>query len=225
MRKSFYTLLLLTITIIVKSQSLTYSSKSAKLFLDKSSTVPLKSYYTDTIRIFSNNPNDTVMVYHIDSLIASNMLNTYLSLYPAKNHTEHQLYDVVGYRRLWMDFAFTSALTINTRDLFYEKFVVYSKKTPNLRDTITFYLQFAPTGISNSTAQIENPIYPNPANSTITLDKAVTSIRIIDNIGNVVFVSEAIENNKVDISVLSCGIYYVESYTEEGVIREKLIKN
>lgn len=225
MNKFFYTITFLFFTLVSLSQSLTYSSKSTKLFLDKSSTVPLKSYYTDTIRIFSNNPNDTVMVYHVDSFIASNMLNTYLSLYPAKNRTEHQLYNVVGYRRLWADFAFTSALTVNTRDLFYERFVVYSKNSPSIRDTITFYLQFAPTGIATNNTTISNPIYPNPANSIINLDNEATSIRIIDNLGNIVLAVDAIENNKVDISALSSGIYYVESFTKSGIIREKLIKN
>lgn len=225
MNKFFYTITLLLLAVLTSAQTLTFSSKTARCFLDSTTINKTIKYVTDTIKIYTSDPNDTIMYYNYDNALH---LNGYCAV-AGRFETDHVAVSLanntIAKNALWAHFGFYTGYVVSIRGLYSARGIVYLKHNPNIRDTVTFYLQMAPTGISNSSVQIENPIYPNPANSTITLDKAVSSIRIIDNLGNVVFVREAIENNKVDISMLSTGIYYVESYTKEGVIREKLIKN
>ncbi len=83
----------------------------------------------------------------------------------------------------------------------------------------------APTGITSNTLKPENPIYPNPAINEIKLDENTSSVRIINNLGKEVLHQDLNSNKILDISFLTPGIYYVESFTRNGMVREKLVKN
>lgn len=59
-------------------------------------------------------------------------------------------------------------------------------------------------------------IYPNPTNGLFTVNSAstISEIAVYNNLGQLIFVSE--ENNQVDISALSKGIYFVKIKNENG---------
>ena len=71
-------------------------------------------------------------------------------------------------------------------------------------------------------------IYPNPANDNINIDvKNYNEIIITDISGKVVMNldSASIQNNTIDISNLSNGIYFVTINSDDSSITKKLIKN
>ncbi len=65
-----------------------------------------------------------------------------------------------------------------------------------------------PAGISEVNGQSEIAIYPNPAHDFVNIDKK-GNYRVIDMTGRTV-ISETI-TNRIDISALNSGIYFVES--------------
>ena len=68
-------------------------------------------------------------------------------------------------------------------------------------------------------------ISPNPTNSILNIqsDTAINSVKIIDITGR--STRPSFENNKIDVSNLANGIYLIEATTENGIVREKFIKN
>ena len=68
-------------------------------------------------------------------------------------------------------------------------------------------------------------ISPNPTTSTLNIQSntTITSIKIIDITGR--STTPTFENNKIDVSNLSNGVYLIEATTENGIVREKFIKN
>lgn len=68
-------------------------------------------------------------------------------------------------------------------------------------------------------------VSPNPTNSTLNIQSntAINSVKIIDISGR--STTPTFENNKIDVSNLANGIYLIEATTENGVVREKFIKN
>ena len=225
MNKFFYTIIFLFLVVLSSAQTLTFNRKAAYCYLDSSTIDKTLKYVSDTIKISKSDPNDTIMYYNLDNSLCTNGYCLVVSLFD-NQHTPISLADnTIAKNALWARFGFYTGYVVSKRGLYYIRGIVYLKHNPNIRDTVTFYLQMAPTGITTNNTTIVNPIYPNPANSIINLDIEATSIRIIDNLGNIVLAVDAIENNKVDISALASGIYYVESFTKSGIIREKLIKN
>ncbi len=71
-------------------------------------------------------------------------------------------------------------------------------------------------------------IYPNPTNSEIKIssENIINSIEIFNSLGQRVYHSVVNSNTKtIDISSFSNGVYILGVNTENGVIREKIIKN
>ncbi len=93
-------------------------------------------------------------------------------------------------------------------------------------------------GISQLSVENEElRIYPNPASKEIIIDVSAGSttngeliikdVRIIDVLGQCVLHQQPTANNQqltVDVSGLGSGVYVVETRTEKGVIRKKIIK-
>lgn len=76
----------------------------------------------------------------------------------------------------------------------------------------------------NTTPKIE--LFPNPANSLVYIENSekykVKKILLTDNTGRIVLSKES--GNTVDMTDLSCGIYYLIIKTDEGTHIEKIIK-
>jgi len=71
-------------------------------------------------------------------------------------------------------------------------------------------------------------IYPTVAKSSITISSSndIKSIKIINNIGNVVLAFSEPSSNKIDISGLSNGFYFVSVNLKDGsTITKKIVKN
>ena len=87
----------------------------------------------------------------------------------------------------------------------------------------------------NSTSILEEnhqdyfSIYPNPSsgNSTIRIIDSVccTSVKIYDSIGKTMFFKEEIQNNRVKITNLNIGIYFVVMEMDDIQIISKLVIN
>jgi len=71
-------------------------------------------------------------------------------------------------------------------------------------------------------------IYPNPIENTLfiqnTLDYQIEKIEIFDVIGKNVYSSEKVNNNSVDVSNLTSGIYLVKLYSGSAHITQKIVK-
>ncbi len=69
-------------------------------------------------------------------------------------------------------------------------------------------------------------IFPNPAKKTISIESAsqtkILEIKIFNQTGNL-SIEENNPENKIDVSNLQPGLYFVEIKTEAGIVREKLI--
>ncbi len=82
---------------------------------------------------------------------------------------------------------------------------------------------------NNSFSSDEISLFPNPSNSEITVraTKDISSIRICDLIGNVVYHKQDMKTTEVKVNLLdlSSGIYFVELYTADRLSVIKLVKN
>ncbi|MDR2011029.1 MAG: T9SS type A sorting domain-containing protein [Bacteroidales bacterium] len=82
--------------------------------------------------------------------------------------------------------------------------------------------------INNNVENNENIIlYPNPANKQVeiilTADVKITNIEILDINGRLVNIIKTSDNNKIDISSLTSGTYFVKIYTGKKYEVKKLI--
>jgi hypothetical protein len=79
-----------------------------------------------------------------------------------------------------------------------------------------------PLGIEESTANLFT-LYPNPTNGLLKINSTlpVSEITVYNNLGQLLFNSE--ENNQVDISALSEGIYFVKIKGENGQTETKKV--
>jgi len=74
----------------------------------------------------------------------------------------------------------------------------------------------------------EIAVYPTNARSFINIrsSKEVKSVKIIDNIGNTISTLSDLDSNRIDVSTLSSGIYFVSVFTKDGLVTtKKIIKN
>ena len=77
----------------------------------------------------------------------------------------------------------------------------------------------------NEFNNIKLSITPNPANSIINIESEafILSIKIIDIAGRITL--PIFSNNKIDVSNLASGIYFLEAKTDSGVVTKKFIKS
>ncbi len=75
---------------------------------------------------------------------------------------------------------------------------------------------------SDQTATAKFAFYPNPATDAITLSSDVQSAELYDALGKKMSIK--LENNQIDISQLSKGIYMVQLAAENTIIVQKLVK-
>jgi plastocyanin len=88
----------------------------------------------------------------------------------------------------------------------------------------------APTGLVNSLSDIPFDIYPNPAMGIVQVDwefSKAADVFVFDLNGKSVLGLSSVKQglNRLNISALSPGIYFIVLYGEEVYFRKKLIKN
>ncbi len=91
-------------------------------------------------------------------------------------------------------------------------------------DTITQSVNVTATGINNTNNINGLTIYPNPANDFIEIktDLKYNNISIIDVTGKTI--KQVNSNNKIDISNLTTGIYFIKIIGTENAIIKKFVK-
>lgn len=114
----------------------------------------------------------------------------------------------------------------------------YNENQIYFRDTYESYLYYTLNNCNytdieqNYESQNEMSLFPNPANSYITIDfedsniATDTKVRIIDLLGNIVFENSYSEQSDItiDVSQFSDGLYTVSISTDSGQKNLKLIK-
>lgn len=90
------------------------------------------------------------------------------------------------------------------------------------QDEIIWFENKGPLGIEENTTNLFS-IYPNPNNGLLNIKSAIpiSEITIYNNLGQLLFTSE--ENNQIDISTLSEGIYFVKIKDENGQTETKKV--
>lgn len=90
------------------------------------------------------------------------------------------------------------------------------------KDEIIWFENKGPLGIEENITNLFS-IYPNPTNGifNINSNSTITEIAVYNNLGQLLFTSE--ENNQVDISALSEGIYFVKIKDENGQTETKKV--
>ena len=85
------------------------------------------------------------------------------------------------------------------------------------------------TGIINSSQnynlEINVRLYPNPTdgNLSINTSEKIINIAVYNIIGEKIVCNTKLKNNKIDISSLNDGIYFIETITQKGKITKKII--
>jgi exonuclease III len=87
------------------------------------------------------------------------------------------------------------------------------------------YLKLPPVGIREIAHTINARIYPNPANTIITIESnvAINAVQILNNIGEAVLT--AANTNQINIESLPAGMYILKLSGEEGTAVHKLLVN
>ncbi len=88
-------------------------------------------------------------------------------------------------------------------------------------------VDFGTSGIQNLKPNSIFKIYPNPTNTTFTVQAKdfaqLESIQVYNALGQLVLTQKAEIENMIDVSGFSKGLYMVEVRTDKGVAREKLM--
>jgi PKD repeat protein len=115
--------------------------------------------------------------------------------------------------------------TYTSNNTYQVQLIVYSSDSC-FTDTITKQITITASGISNVNNTIETSIYPNPANSKITIqtNSNYESGAIINSIGEVVL--EFSDEKIIDIHNLNNGVYIIKLFhTETETINLKFVKD
>jgi len=85
---------------------------------------------------------------------------------------------------------------------------------------------FAPVGANINTLNNNINIYPNPANNIINFSNIdnIVYIKIIDLTGKII-IEDSSGNNKINLSELNSGIYFIKINTNNGIYSSKIIKD
>ena len=79
------------------------------------------------------------------------------------------------------------------------------------------------TGLLEIKTSFNLTIYPNPANNELNISATnkIAKVEVYNLTGQL---QSSSNKNKVDVSDLSSGIYFVKAYSEDGVATQKFIK-
>lgn len=66
-------------------------------------------------------------------------------------------------------------------------------------------------------------VFPNPTTGKLSLNNNLNEVKIVNNMGSIVYERSSTSNDLIDLSHLSKGIYHLLAYSEGKVIAEKII--
>ena len=103
--------------------------------------------------------------------------------------------------------------------------VTYSDATWTFKDPASSYSTNCSLGIDDFDTKVAVSVYPNPATSQLSISstQTITAIAIKDITGKDVG-SPDFNNNSIDISYLSKGLYFLQIETTGGSVVEKFVK-
>lgn len=105
---------------------------------------------------------------------------------------------------------------------------VFKIDEPSVNSTATYTLDlWCKSASVGDVSDLNFNIYPNPANDKINISgdlDQIQQVEITGISGNVISTS-SLDNNTVDVSGLTAGVYFVAIRTESGVYTQRFIKN
>ena len=103
--------------------------------------------------------------------------------------------------------------------------VAYSNTHWTNKDATASYSTNCSLSIDDFSAEVSVFIFPNPASSQLTLKstQTITAITLMDMTGKEIAEPE-LNNNSIDISYLSKGLYFLQIETTGGSVTEKFVK-
>ena len=103
--------------------------------------------------------------------------------------------------------------------------VTYSDANWSFKDAAASYSTNCSLGIDDFDTEVSVSVYPNPATSQLKISstQTITAITIKDITGKDVG-SPEFNNNSIDISYLSKGLYFLQIETTGGSVVEKFVK-
>jgi hypothetical protein len=110
----------------------------------------------------------------------------------------------------------------NTKDEMMVAFIAYTPYQAG-DENIILDSTLLNTGI-DQTEKLNIKIYPNPVNDllTIEVEEKISSVKIISVDGRILL--NEFSENKIDVSALTAGIYFVEIKTDRNSYRKKIVK-
>lgn len=173
------------------------------------------SEYEEFFRIFRKSANDTAFI-QIDSVLSS------------------EIYDLENQLYIYNDDK-------NTPDGSYEYYIQAGYYNKDIYDDGSYYISenysFPSDTLSTDHAVLSNKlaengdtrIYPNPAESIITIDVNGLLLKQFELISingeRLNHTLKVIDNNKIDVSNIPTGLYFLKLHTSEGTFVHKLIKH
>jgi hypothetical protein len=132
-----------------------------------------------------------------------------------------------GWHQAVIDFTYVSGLTPDTL------YILFSSSTLDYSPKAGSVLWIDDASVIGSAgveqlfgSENELSIYPNPANSNVTIDfPEKATLEIINMEGQVIKSINADGNaTTIDISGLANGVYFLKAKTEKGIVVKKLVK-
>ena len=105
--------------------------------------------------------------------------------------------------------------------------VILTSLTCNVSDTSNCFT-ISNVGIENLSAKTGISIFPNPTKSNFEIkanNTTIERIQIFNAEGKLIFEQKPIQNTiEIDAQKWSDGVYWIEIYTEQGIVHEKIVK-
>jgi hypothetical protein len=165
------------------------------------------------------------MFKSVKSVQIANLNNTYFKQFPTNNNTDGSIISQVtggtrNYSYLWNTGSTDSAL-VNVGSGSYNVII-----TEHFGCTLKDSTDLWTLGLSNLSDNSDLVVYPNPSNGTISIqsqNEAITTVKILDNLGRVVLIKQFETSSNSELSLptnLAPGMYIlvVNDYTPTTIV-------
>ncbi len=103
----------------------------------------------------------------------------------------------------------------------------YNSTDPDFAPVLNLKYGQTPSGINNVSAEKYFTVFPNPTTGKLTIDadgESILSVEVLNTLGQVVL-RPTLQNNSIDISILSTGMYTLSVTTANGISSQRIMKN